>query len=78
TFNLGNGAGCTVLEVLGAVESTIGRTLDIPRGPRRAGDPATLVASSRKARERLGWQPRRADIRQIVADAWAWHRQPAY
>ena len=78
TFNLGNGAGYTVLEVLGAVESVVGRALDVPRGPRRAGDPETLVASSRKAREQLGWQPRRADIRQIVADAWAWHRQPAY
>lgn len=77
-FNLGNGAGYTVLEVLAAAESVIGRALDVPRGPRRAGDPATLVASSRKARELLGWQPQRADIRQIVADAWAWHRQPAY
>ncbi|WP_028080529.1 UDP-glucose 4-epimerase GalE [Solimonas soli] len=78
TFNLGNGTGFTVLEVLAAAQSVVGRPLDIPRGPRRAGDPATLVASSRKARERLGWRPRRADIRRIVADAWAWHQKPAF
>lgn len=78
TFNLGNGTGFTVLEVLGAVEDVIGRSLDIPRGPRRAGDPAMLVAGSRKAREVLGWRPQRADIRRIVADAWRWHQKPAY
>lgn len=77
-FNLGNGDGYTVLEVLRAAEDVVGRSLDVPHGPRRAGDPAMLVASSDKARKVLGWQPRRADIRQIVADAWAWHQQPAY
>src|SRR3546814_3197783 len=60
------------------LESVVGRELNIPRGPRRAGDPAVLVASSGKARELLGWKPARADISQIVADAWAWHRQPAF
>lgn len=77
-FNLGNGAGYSVLEVLNAVETVIGRKLDIPRGPRRAGDPATLVASSRKARETLGWQPQKPRIEDIVADAWRWHQRPAY
>jgi UDP-glucose 4-epimerase len=77
-FNLGNGAGYTVFEVLGAAEAVVGRPLGIPRGARRAGDPATLVASSAKAREVLGWRPQRADIRRIVADAWAWHQRPAY
>lgn len=77
-FNLGNGAGYTVFEVLAAVEKVVGRPLDIPYAPRRPGDPATLVASSARARELLDWQPQRADIRHIVADAWAWHQQPAY
>lgn len=74
TFNLGNGNGYSVLEVLAAVEQVIGRPLDIPRGPRRAGDPAILVASSEKARDLLGWKPQRAAITQIVGDAWRWHQ----
>jgi len=77
-FNLGNGSGYSVLEVLRAVEAVIGHPLEIPRGPRRAGDPAVLVAGSRKAREVLGWRPQRPAIEQIVADAWRWHRQPRY
>lgn len=74
TFNLGNGNGYSVLEVLSAVEQVIGRPLEVPRGPRRAGDPAILVASSAKARELLGWRPQRAAITQIVGDAWRWHQ----
>lgn len=77
-FNLGNGNGHSVLEVLAAVEQVIGRPLDIPRGPRRAGDPAILVASSAKARERLGWRPQRAAISRIVEDAWRWHQSPRF
>lgn len=77
-FNLGNGGGYSVLQVLQAVEQVIGRPLDIPRGPRRAGDPAVLVASSRKARDVLGWQPQRPAIEAIVADAWRWHRSPRF
>ena len=77
-FNLGNGTGYSVREVIAAVEAVIGRSLDIAVGPRRAGDPAVLVASSARARAVLGWQPRRAELRQIVGDAWRWHRQPAY
>lgn len=77
-FNLGNGSGYTVLEVLAAAEQVSGRKLAIPHGPRRAGDPATLVAASDKARTLLGWQPARPAIEQIVADAWRWHRQPAF
>lgn len=77
-FNLGNGEGYTVLEVIAAAEKVVGRKLEIPRGPRRAGDPAMLVASSRKAKEVLGWQPHSSHIEQIVADAWRWHQKPAY
>lgn len=77
-FNLGNGEGYSVREVIRATEEIVGRSLDIPVGPRRAGDPAVLVASSRKARDALGWHPQRPGIRQIVEDAWAWHRAPAF
>lgn len=77
-FNLGNGAGYSVLEVIAAAEAVTGRPLSIPIGPRRAGDPAVLVAGSTRAREILGWQPQRPDIEQIVSDAWRWHQRPAY
>lgn len=77
-FNLGNGSGYSVLEVVAAAEKVSGQKLDIPQGPRRAGDPPILVASSKRAREVLHWQPRFTRIEQIVADAWRWHQQPAY
>ncbi len=77
-FNLGNGAGYTVLEVVAAAERVSGVDLQLPRGPRRAGDPAVLVASSDKARRLLLWEPQRPSIDQIVADAWRWHQRPAF
>jgi UDP-glucose 4-epimerase len=77
-FNLGNGAGYTVLEVVAAAEKVSGVNLQLPRGPRRAGDPAVLVASSDKARRLLLWEPQRPSIEQIVADAWRWHQRPAF
>jgi len=77
-FNLGNGNGHSVLEVLAAVEQVIGRPLEIPFGPRRAGDPVCLVASSAKARELLGWSPQHAAISRIVEDAWRWHQSPRF
>ena len=77
-INLGNGNGHSVLEVLAAVEQVIGRPLEIPFGPRRAGDPVCLVASSAKARELLGWSPQHAAISRIVEDAWRWHQSPRF
>ncbi|KQZ56356.1 UDP-glucose 4-epimerase [Lysobacter sp. Root559] len=77
-FNLGNGQGFSVLEVLDAAARVAGAKIDYETAPRRAGDPAVLVASSRKAREQLGWSPRRTDIEAIIASAWNWHRAPAY
>ncbi|MBK8230128.1 MAG: UDP-glucose 4-epimerase GalE [Candidatus Eisenbacteria bacterium] len=71
-YNLGNGTGFSVLEVIAAAESVTGRTIPWQAGPRRAGDPARLVASSGLARERLGWSPSRGDIRVIVESAWRW------
>ena len=74
-FNLGIGEGVTVKEIAAAIEAVSGKPLRQTIGPRRAGDPATLVASSDKARRVLGWTPVRSDIKTIVADAWRWHQK---
>ncbi|CAN5331110.1 UDP-glucose 4-epimerase GalE [soil metagenome] len=72
-FNLGTGVGTTVKEIADAIEHASGKPLVRAVGPRRAGDPAVLVASNAKAREVLGWEPQRSDIATIVADAFRWH-----
>jgi UDP-glucose 4-epimerase len=71
-FNLGNGSGFSVREVIGAVEKVTGRKLKIEEGARREGDPARLVADSRLIRQELGWSPAYADLDTIVSHAWAW------
>jgi UDP-arabinose 4-epimerase len=71
-FNLGTGVGTSVLQLLAAVERKTGRKPDVQLGPRRIGDPAELVASSRKARDVLGWHARHSSIDNIVASALAW------
>ncbi|WP_079406968.1 UDP-glucose 4-epimerase GalE [Streptomyces sp. 3211] len=73
--NLGNGEGFTVREVIDSVRRVTGRTIPEVVRPRRPGDPAVLVASAARARERLGWRPRRTDLDSIVADAWAFARE---
>lgn len=72
-FNLGNGIGFTVNEVIKASEDVSGEKIPRMDAPRRAGDPAKLVASSDKAREILGWDPHYADIYTILSTAWKWH-----
>jgi UDP-arabinose 4-epimerase len=72
-FNLGTGAGTTVAEIAAAVEKASGYPLPRKIGPRRAGDPAALIASSDKARAVLGWTPKRSGIDEIVESAWRWH-----
>jgi UDP-glucose-4-epimerase GalE len=72
-FNLGNGAGFSVREVVRAAEEVTKRPIATRVGPRRPGDPPALVASSAKARAMLGWKPTRGDLRDIIASAWAWH-----
>ncbi|HET90383.1 MAG TPA: UDP-glucose 4-epimerase GalE [Chloroflexi bacterium] len=74
TYNLGNGQGFTVQEVIEACREVTGRQIKAVIGRRRPGDPATLIASSDKIRRELGWQPRYPDLRTIVEHAWAWHR----
>ncbi len=72
-FNLGNGAGASVREVIRAVEEVSGKRVPLVEGARRAGDPAALVASSAKLRAETGWTPRFPALRDIVATAYAWH-----
>jgi UDP-glucose-4-epimerase GalE len=69
-FNVGTGSGHSIQEVLTAVERTTGKTVPWKLGPRREGDPASLVADSSKLQKTLGWKPSRADLGRIVADAW--------
>jgi UDP-glucose 4-epimerase len=69
-FNVGTGAGHSVLEVMRAVEEVTGRKVPHQIGPRRAGDPPVLVADSGKLKRMLGWKPKFAEIRDIVSTAW--------
>lgn len=73
SFNLGNGEGFSVREVVAAVGAAAGAPPSTERAPRRPGDPAILVASSERARKRLGWSPKLAALDAIVGTAWAWH-----
>ncbi len=72
-FNLGNGVGFSVNEVIAAAEEVVGHKIPTVLSDRRAGDPATLVASSDKAKNILGWEPHYADIYTILETAWKWH-----
>ncbi|MGZ9218422.1 MAG: UDP-glucose 4-epimerase GalE [Candidatus Binatia bacterium] len=76
-YNLGNGSGFSVRQVIDAVHKVTGRTLRIADGPRRAGDPARLVADSALARRSLGWTPVYPDLLTIVAHAWNWEQKLA-
>ncbi|MDG1073789.1 MAG: UDP-glucose 4-epimerase GalE [Methylophilaceae bacterium] len=71
-FNLGNGAGFSVQEVIRAVERVTGKVVKVVDGPRREGDPASLVADATKARHTLGWTPSFTQLDTIVAHAWQW------
>ncbi|MFJ8585948.1 UDP-glucose 4-epimerase GalE [Streptomyces sp. NPDC093595] len=73
--NLGNGSGFSVREVIETVREVTGRPVPEVAAPRRAGDPALLVASAATARARLGWRPTRSDLAVIVADAWDFARK---
>lgn len=73
-FNLGNGVGHTVKEVIETARQVTGLPIPVEMAPRRAGDPAVLVASSEKAKEVLGWKPEHDKLEEIIASAWKWHR----
>ncbi|MDA8370050.1 MAG: UDP-glucose 4-epimerase GalE [Nocardiopsaceae bacterium] len=72
-FNLGNGTGFSVREVIEVCREVTGHPIPVVPAKRRPGDPAVLVASSARARHDLGWSPQRPSLREIVADAWAFH-----
>lgn len=74
-FNLGNGVGFTVREVIDAARRITGQPIPAEQLPRRPGDPAQLVASAEKAKRILGWQPRYDDLDTILTTAWHWHRR---
>ena len=72
-FNLGNGVGFTVKEVIETARKVTGKPIKAVEEGRRAGDPAVLIASSEKAKNILGWKPEHADLEEIIASAWKWH-----
>jgi UDP-glucose 4-epimerase len=74
-YNIGNGQGFTVLEVIESVRRVTGRPIAVEECERRAGDPAVLVASSEKIKLELGWQPQFAELDKIIASAWEWHQR---
>jgi len=74
-YNLGTGNGFTVRQVIDTVEKVTGRAVPHSIGPRRAGDPASLVADPSAANRDLGWRPLMSDLDSIVATAWAWHQK---
>ena len=73
-FNLGNGVGFSVKEVIDVARQVTGHPIPAEITPRRAGDPARLVASSEKAKSVLGWKPKYDDLNTIVSTAWNWHK----
>lgn len=76
-YNLGNGRGFSVREVIDAARRVTGRDIPVVIGPRRAGDPPELVGDATRARSELGWVPQHADLHEIVRTAWAWHGRVA-
>ena len=74
-YNLGNGRGFSVQQVVETVQEVTGREIPTIAGPRRPGDPDVLIASSETIRQELGWQPRYPELRDIVETAWDWHQR---
>lgn len=72
-YNLGNGSGYSVLEVIKTAEEVTGRTVPVEYAARRAGDPAVLVAGAEKIKRELGWRPSFPGLREIIETAWRWH-----
>jgi UDP-glucose 4-epimerase len=73
-YNLGNGAGFSVLAVIESARRVTGRPIPVEIVPRRAGDPAILIASSEKIARELGWKPRHSSLDEIIESAWAWQQ----
>ncbi len=73
-YNLGNGQGFSVKQIIETTEKVIERKVPHDTGPRRPGDPAKLIASSEKIRKDWGWQPKYTEVEEIIRHAWNWHR----
>jgi UDP-arabinose 4-epimerase len=76
-FNLGNGQGYSVREVIASVERVAGRRVPVKLGERRPGDPARLISNSARAAKELQWSPQFVDLDEIIRTAWAWHQRRA-
>jgi UDP-glucose 4-epimerase len=76
-FNLGNGSGFSVKEVVETARRVTGHEIPAQVGPRRAGDPPVLVASSEAIISKLGWKPKYAELEDIISTAWKWHQRHA-
>jgi UDP-glucose 4-epimerase len=74
-FNLGNGNGFSVREVIETAKQVTGKEIKIVESDRRPGDPPILVGSSDKARTILGWNPKYPNVNEIISHAWQWHQQ---
>ena len=74
-YNIGNGQGFSVREIIESVRRVTGKAIEVVEEPRRAGDPAVLIASSAKITAELGWKPEHTSIDAIVESAWAWHQE---
>ncbi len=74
-YNLGNGEGYTVLEVIKAAEAVVGQSIAYEPAARRPGDPAVLIASAEAIRRELGWQPEHSELESIIRSAWQWHQR---
>lgn len=74
-FNLGNGNGFSVKEVIDTAKKVTGKDIPVVECPRREGDPSVLIGSAVKAKEILGWQPKYYELETIIQHAWNWHQQ---
>jgi UDP-glucose 4-epimerase/UDP-arabinose 4-epimerase len=77
-FNVGTGEGATVMQIIAAAEAALGQKVPYTVGPRRAGDPPSLVADSSKLKAAFGWTPRHSDLETIIATAARWQRERPY
>ena len=77
-FNLGSSEGFSVLEILHEAERVTGEPVPHDIADRRPGDPAVLIASNKKAKDVLGWEPKRSEVQTILRDAWNWEQNKKY
>jgi len=73
-FNLGNGVGFSVKEIIDCAKEATNQDIKVVIGARRAGDPAKLIASNEKAKKLLGWKPKFTDVKEVISTAWGWHK----